>query len=331
MENKVFFQLLLLAVGVFLLTAGSNATIDALNRISNILRMPKQTAGSIILGLATSFPEIVVTLDASLQGTIDLAMGNALGSYVTNIGFVTGICALIRPIRVNKHHLHWDIPCMGASLILTILLVLNGMLHQYQGLLLLTALAAYLLLSSYQKPQTYYLPSHTKTATSPLSIKQHIMLWLLLVVSVASLIAGAELMVSSATKIAILYQIPDLYIGLTVIAFGTSLPELATTITAVVKHENEIAFGNIIGSSIYCLLLIFSIPLLCSQTPISSETLWLSFMLMSVITFIFWLFCAKFDQSPTINRLEGVGLLTLYGLYHAALLHHIPKISSIIR
>ena len=171
MENKISFQLMLLAVGVFLLTVGSNATIDALNRISNILRIPKQTAGSVILGLATSFPEIVVTLDASLQGAIDLAIGNALGSYVTNIAFVIAICALIRPIRVNKQHLHWDIPCMGASLILAILLVLNGTLHHYQGMLLLIALATYLLLSSYRKPQTSDAPSRTKTTTSQTSTK----------------------------------------------------------------------------------------------------------------------------------------------------------------
>lgn len=331
--SQLTLQLVYFLSGIALLSGSGSYCVDATSALAKRFKLSATSSGSLLLGFATTLPEIMVTLIASIRGNIELSIGNALGSYMCNIGFVLALCALIKPIMIDKKILSFEIPFMCVCLVIAIVLVMHGSLGSLDAALLLLLLAGYV---AYQCMQEENTDQNTPSSSSPpmpetwLQKSPLILLWTVLSMSLVALTLSSHLIIASAKTMATLIGIPDLIIGLTAVALGTSLPELATCVAALLKGNHGMAIGNIIGSNIYCLLLILSIPILFSNDPISTETLWPSFITMITLTLILWVVCAKFDESPRINRWEGGGLLGFYGVYYAYLTIQYTPIAHVI-
>ncbi len=218
--------------------------------------------GLTIVGLGTSAPEILVSAMASFQGNPGLAIGNALGSNIANIGLILGVTALIVPLTVCSNALRREYPILLAICMLVLVLMLDGELGRLDGVILMASLvlvivglARIALRSRTEKdPMT---SEYEAEMSEALSTKSAI-IWF--VIGLGLLLFSSRLLVWGAVNIALSFGISDLVIGLTIVALGTSLPELAASITSALKNEHDIAIGNVIGSNIYNLLAVLSVP-----------------------------------------------------------------------
>lgn len=285
---------------------GSVATAKSFNISPMII-------GLTIVAVGTSAPEIFVSAISSLQGDAQIAVGNAIGSNIANVGMVLGITSILVPIPVHREILKNDIPilifvtlCAGAAL-------LDYRLSVWDGVLLLSGLVVFLirLVVEHRKtasvdlaaelPELQDLP-HMKTSKS-VSI---------LAGSLVALLISSEMVVWSVVHIAIAMGVSQLVIGLTVIAVGTSLPELVVSVASVLKGQTDLAFGNIVGSNIFNILAVLSIPCLLSPQKFSHELLWRDYAFMLGMTTLLVAFAYGLTGQRRIGRIHGVILLTLW-------------------
>ena len=315
MYSEFFYHLLWFFIGLILIVYAGEGFVRASVNIANIFKVPALYIGTFLIGFSTSVPEILVTFLASQSGSVDLAIGNVLGSYICNIGFVIGISALVKPLQISRETLEHSIPLLAISIITTaLLLMIDSKFNYLDGIILLVLFVGYLILCylHIKKNKKRFTRDDVKLKEHPKKIKSCILFTIFLLI----LLAGSHLMVISAEKIALILQINPLIVGLTIVAIGTSLPELTACIIAVLKDEHDIAIGNIIGSNIFCLLCVLSIPLLMAPTgSISPEKLWIPMVMMLILTTALWLFSAKFDKTCQISRLEGLFLVCITSIY----------------
>ena len=310
--NTVSLQVFWFITGLGLLVLGGSQVVKATEKLACMLKLPIGFVSSVILGFATSLPEISVSLLAAWNNAIELSLGNVLGSYMCNIGLVLGIGAIVRPISLTTAVLRFDLPFMVLALLLLTVTVLDGQFSSIDCIPLLVLFTLYLVFSWTFRRDDRPAPQVTQIDWRSW---EGLKVWGMFLFSLVLLFFGSEWMVDSGKRLAEILGVPDIFIGLTMMAIGTSLPELATTLAAVLQGKSELAVGNILGSNIYCLLFIICIPILLSQSMVSTEILWSSLISMVLMTFVFWLFCAKFDHNQKLNRLEGMGLLAFYLLH----------------
>ena len=302
--------------GLLLIIFSGERFVKSAIRIAEIFHIPALYIGTFLVGFSTSVPEIIVTYIASRTGSVDLAIGNVLGSYICNIGFVIGITAIIKPLHISTETLSRAIPLMAMAIFITaLLLLIDGQFTHLDGMLLLTLFVAYLVMSYLhisRNPDrfTRKQPKRKTPAVHPLRT------CLVFALSLIVLLIGSEIMVNAARDLALLFHVSELVIGITIVAIGTSLPELTACIIAVLNDEDDIAIGNIVGSNIFCLLCVLSIPLIMAPPhAISPEKLWIPMAMMLLVTVALWLFSAKFDKTCQISRLEGMFLVFISSLY----------------
>jgi len=261
-------------IGLALLIYGADMFVTGASSIARQLGMPPLIIGLTIVGFATSAPEILVGSVSALQDKTAIAIGNALGSNITNIGLVLGVSILLLPITVASRTIKREYGLMCVALVLALLLMLDGHLSRIDAFVLLVALIGSLgwivwiaKKSSANDPligefeQELNEPEPTKVAVVKLLI------------GLILLVGGADLLVRGAVFIAESYGVSDLVIGLTIIAIGTSLPELAASIASILKKEADIAIGNIIGSNMFNILAVLGIPALINPDYFASEVL----------------------------------------------------------
>lgn len=281
--------------------------------------------GLTIVAIGTSAPEIMVSIVSSLSGAQDLAVGNAIGSNIANIGLIVGLTALLRPVYLQSSLLRREYPVLFVIMLIAWLLVMDGFLGTVDGaLLLLTCffLMAYL----------YYLSRHTNRFDPVvLEIKDAIGKNSSIGVSVVKLIIGILLLsisshylVDSAVLIATWAGVSQLMIGLTIVAIGTSLPELATSLVAILKREDDLAIGNIIGSNMFNIVIVMAIPGLIHPAMVDSSVLWRDIPLMIALSLMLLLFNIR--QKKMISRIQAVLLLTTYLAWMAALIFEVRVI-----
>ena len=319
-----------IVLGLLLLFFTSERLISHTATIGKALGLPEFLIGAFLLGFATSIPEIIVTLVSSLNGYITLAIGNALGSYMCNIGFVIAISAMVQPLLIERKSLQVDIPFMVISLIFVIALSSSGDLTKTDGLLLLMLFFIYLVYSLYFAYQSKKMLSAEQThpSTHKLDFLSSGFLIFKILFAVFLLYLASEFIVWGATGLALIFNIPDVIIGLTMLAIGTSLPELSTSLIAIWKKQSTLALGNIIGSNIFCLLFVFVLPLFIASVPIDSEILFFNFFFMGLMSVFFWLFCAKFNHNATLSRVEGLLLFCFYLFYLITLRFFSPDLTT---
>lgn len=277
--------------------------------------------GLTIVSLGTSAPEIVVAVVAAFNDTPNLAIGNALGSNIANIGMVLGITALFRPLPFPSSVLKSEMVWLIAAVVLALILLADSHFSRVDGLLLLSGLALLLwnIARQQKKGKKKVEPEELKNSDK---IFDKTNIWLF-ISGLVLLLLSAELLVWSATLIAAELGVSDLIIGLTIIAIGTSLPELFTTLGSALKGQPGLAIGNVVGSNILNLLAVLAIPGLITPTDLLPETMPRDFFAMAALTMLLVLFAYGFSSKPSITRFEGCILAAAWIAYNALLFHQL--------
>ncbi|MEE8463875.1 MAG: calcium/sodium antiporter [Gammaproteobacteria bacterium] len=316
----LLFVIAILA-GFILLVWGADRFVLGAGAVARNCGVPPLLIGLTIVGFATSAPEIMVSAIASIRDNPGLAIGNAIGSNIANIGLVLGATALARPMRIQSETLRREIPALLAVTLLSVMLFLDNYISRTDGVVLLLGLGLLLywmaglgFRSSAGDPMSAEyaaeIPADISTPTA--------LAWFLL--GLAVLLSGAWVLVWGAIEIAHTLGVSDLIIGLTIVAVGTSLPELAVSIVAAMKGEYDLAFGNIIGSNMFNLLAVIGVAAsLSPNSPIEIDdtVLILHLPVMVGLTLVIFAIAYNFGGRGRVYRAEGFLLLTSFVAYQA--------------
>jgi len=307
--------------GLLLLLWSSDRFVDGSSRTAKYFGMPPLLIGMIIIGFGTSAPEMVVSTFAALQGNPGIALGNAYGSNIANIALILGITAMIGPIRVHSAILRKELPILTFVTGISILLLMDLYLSFWNALYLLVLFAFLMTWSIIQgikkNPDTLAVQVE-KSLVSDFSLKKS--LWML-VSGLAVLIVSSRLLVYGAVEIARYFEVSDSIIGLTVVAVGTSLPELAASIIAAKKGEPDIAIGNVIGSNLFNTLGVVGIAGMIHPFALESAIVYRDMTLMALLTVSLFVIGYGFrGRKGRINRFEGTFLVFVYLIYTSYLI-----------
>ena len=275
--------------------------------------------GMTIVSIGTSAPEIFVSATASLDGSGILAIGNALGSNITNVGLVLGVTALIAPLPIQGKMLKKEIPILLLVTVIAGLVLQDLVLSFWDGIVMLVCLVITLfwLFNETSEQEIGGLDEEEVEALEHTSTAKSIM-WL--VIGLIALMISAKLLVWGAVDVARYFGISELIIGLTIVAIGTSLPELAASVASALKGHHDIAIGNVVGSNIFNLLAVMPIPGLVASTAIEQEVLYRDYGAMLAITLLLIAFIYGFRKSGRVGRSAGTVLLLAYASYLGLLL-----------
>ena len=302
-----------LLAGFALLILSADRFVIGTSAIARNLGISPLIIGLTIVGLGTSAPEILVSGLAAWQGNPGLAVGNAIGSNIANIGLVLGVTAVIMPISVHSNLLKREMPLLLATSTASFLLILDGNLGQLDGTLLVLGLAGFLFWLVHGALQNRTADPLTQEfdleIPSDLSTRKAVILFL---IGLTGLLISSRLLVWAAVNIATALGVSDLIIGLTIVALGTSLPELAASIASVLKKEDDLAIGNIIGSNMFNLLAVFCLPGLIRPGPLDSTVLTRDFPAMLILTLVLFFLAYSTRRDPRITRPSGCILLMLF-------------------
>ena len=268
--------------------------------------------GLTIVGIGTSSPEILVSTIAAYNGNPALAVGNAIGSNITNIALVLGVTAMIVPLLVKSDTLKREYPIMFLVMMLALVLCLDGELSRIDGAILFTGLVImiiWMVKLGLRKHETDQLETEFEQEI-PYITTANALFWLAL--GMILLLLSSKALVWGAVNIAHAFGISDLVIGLTIVAIGTSLPELAASVMSALKGEPDIALGNVIGSNMFNLLAVLSIPGLIAPHALDPEVLTRDFPFMIGFTLAMFIMAFGFKESGRINRFEGALLVMGY-------------------
>jgi len=322
----MLIQLLWFICGLAGLIAGAQLLVKGASSLAISLGISPLVVGLTIVAFGTSSPEIAVSVNAAFAGNTDIAIGNVVGSNIFNVLFILGLSAIIAPLVVQVQLIRQEVPLMIAFTLLLILLSLDGLLNRLDGLLLFSCLLAYtafLLIQSRRLSASNVqsvAPGDSETADSPK--KRRMDHWVFQALHIAIglflLVIGSKWLVESASAFAVAVGISDVVIGLTIVAAGTSLPEVATSVIAAWKGERDIAVGNVVGSNIFNILACLGLSSLVAPAGLLIPP--------SVIAFDFWIMLAValacfpvFLSGREIARWEGFVLFTYYIAYTAYL------------
>lgn len=315
----MILSIVLLVAGFVFLIKGADVFVDGASSTAENFKISKMLIGLTIVAFGTSAPEFAVSMSALASGSTDMVLGNVMGSCILNILLILGIAALIRPIKIKDNTVKKELPlCMMISTLLAVLFLDislgNGTVNQItraDAIVILLFFAVFL----------YYLVTLAKNKrekNSKVKPKYKLGKSLLLVgIGLVGIVVGSQLVVDSASHIASAIGISERVISLTVIAFGTSLPELVTTIVAARKDEQDLVVGNIIGSNIFNICVVLGIPVAIfgTITPASFQMIDVGMLVASaVLLFIFSV------STKRINRIEGAMMLVLFATYYAVIL-----------
>ncbi len=305
-------------VGLGLLIWGANRFVLGAAATARNLGVPSLLIGLTIVAFATSAPEVLVSVVAGLRGESDLAVGNAIGSNIANIGLVLGVVAVIRPIELKSATLTREMPALLAVSLLTVSLFLDSYLSRVDGFVLLTSLVVVTFwLTRLSLRSAANDPMKTEfEAELPVGVRMPVaMLWL--AVGLAALMFGAQLLVDGSVEIARSLGVSEIVIGITLVAIGTSLPEFAVTVVSALKREYDLAIGNIVGSNIFNLLAVVGIAASIAPAMLHPSVLSLHIFVMVAFTLALFALTYETEGRGRIKRPEGLVLATSYFAYIA--------------
>ena len=321
----MFLDILLFILGIVLIIAGANYLTEGASALARRFGVSPLVVGLTIVAFGTSSPELIVSLMSALKGNSDISMGNVVGSNIFNVLVIGGINALVTPITITRSTVRREIPLMIlACLVLSVMALdrvfagtgaTENILSRSEGIVLL---CFFLIFLTYTFAIAKGAPSDPHTAPAP---TKHYPLWLLVVFIIGGLgglVLGGELFVDAASSIARTLGMSEGFIGLTIVAAGTSLPELATSVAAALKKEPEIAVGNIVGSNLFNIFFILGTTATVTPIHIGGVST-LDFTMMSFAALLLYVFAVLFGQR-VIKRAEGAVLFLCFVLYTAYLI-----------
>ena len=318
----MLLELLAIAGGFVLLTWSADRFVVGASALAYNLNIPPLIIGLTIVSLGTSAPEILVSGVASLQGNSGLAIGNALGSNITNIALILGITALIMPLNIHSSIVRRELPVLLGVMLLALLLLLNGSLDRLDGIILLSGIPLMLAWMAHigMKEKASHDPMSEEFADEVPTDMTMAKAGFWTLVGALCLLASSKILVWGAVSIAQAIGVSDLVIGLTIVALGTSLPELAASVMSVLKNEHDIAIGNVIGSNIFNLLAVLGLPGLLSPGPVDAAVLTRDYPVMIGLTVALFIMAYGFRGRPgRLNRIEGALLITAFVGYQTLL------------
>lgn len=298
-----------LVVGFILLIKGADFFVEGSSSVAKMLRVPSLIIGMTIVAMGTSFPECSVSINASIAGSNALAISNAVGSNIFNLMVVCGVCTLFCPLAVDKGTLKKEFP---FSIIVALILLGLGsygmVLGHIDGIIMSVIFAGFLywMVISAKKARAESQDNEEEYEIMPV--------WkciFYIIGGIVAIIAGGDVVVDSATKIAEQFGMSENLIGLTVVAFGTSLPELVTSVVAAKKNEVDMALGNVIGSNIFNILLVLGVAAAISPIAFIMENI-IDIVVLVVMSLIVWAFAWSKQK---LVRGEGIVMLLMYAAY----------------
>jgi cation:H+ antiporter len=303
-------------VGLLFLIWGADRFVHGAAATARNLGIPPLLIGLTIVALATSAPEILVSVVAALRGEPDLAIGNAIGSNIANVGLVLGVVALLRPVELKSATLRREMPALLAVSLLTVSLFLDSYLGRIDGLVLLAGLVIVMiwlirlgLRSSASDPlQAEFdaeIPKHMSMRVA--------VFWL--VVGIGTLLLGAHWMVDGAIDIAKALGVSEVVIGITMVALATSIPELAVSVVSAFRGEYGLAIGNIVGSNIFNLLAVIGVAAIIQPAVLPPSVLSLHIFVMVAFTLVLFAMTYEYEGRGQITRVEGLALIAAYLAY----------------
>jgi len=310
---------LLLIVGFVLLVKGADLFVEGSSKLAKILRIPPIIIGLTIVAFGTSTPEAAVSISASINGSEGISLGNVIGSNLVNISLILGLTTVITPMFVQKKTIVKEIPLalLGSVALLVMLLDTSltsetvNSLSRTDGIILLLFFGVFVYyivevaIKNKNNQKIYFIEKDDKKPSVLPSL-------LKLFIGLGGLVLGGWLVVKYGQEIALSLGMSETLVGLTIVAIGTSLPELVTSVTAALKKESEIALGNIIGSNIFNIMFVLGISSTINPITISSNIV-IDIVLMIMVTFVVMIFATTHKRK--INRIEGSVLLTIYLAY----------------
>lgn len=313
-------QILILAAGLALIVLGAEFLVDGSSSIARKAGISEFVIGLTIIGMGTSAPEFVVSLFAAVKGNADIAVGNVIGSNIFNILLILGITAMILPIEITESNRKRDIPINIGATLLLVVLGMNGTifglgansLSRIDGIVFILIFIWYMY-TSFKRNESPIADENEKIYSIGLST-------VMVIGGLASLVYGGNIFVDSATNIAKMAGVSDKFIAITLLAGGTSLPELATCIVAAVKNKGQLALGNILGSNIFNILLILGTSAIIRPLSMDSiDFVDLSVLMLSVVMIWASIYTGKKNK---LDKAEGLVFLLLEALYLVYLFKH---------
>lgn len=306
---EVVVQLVLLAVGFALLVKGADRFVEGASKVAEKFGIPQLVIGLTIVAMGTSLPEAAVSVSAALKGSAEITIGNIVGSNIMNVLLILGITAAIKPVAVQKSTVRYEIPfVILVSALLLGVGYTDNVVGRGDGIILWALMICYLVYLLIMSKKGEGLPEEEEVEDKPMPV------WMMLVqilLGGAMIVIGSDVAVDAATALARIFGMSERLIGLTIVAFGTSLPELVTSVTAAIKGKADIAVGNIVGSNIFNILFVVGTSALITPVAYASD-----FLVDSVVCIgaavLLWL-CVF--RNKKLGRLSGVVMLAGYGGY----------------
>lgn len=307
----LFLQLLLLALGFALLVKGADWFVEGASGIADKFKIPQLVIGLTIVAMGTSAPETAVSITAALKGNADIAVGNVVGSNILNIFIILGISSVITAIAVAKTTVRYEIPIMLAITILLLAFgVTDGSICLWEGIVFLLCFAGYLFYMFVMVKRGEMQSEVIESSQKPIW-----QMLLMCLIGLAFIVYGSDVTVDAATTLAKLFGMSEKFIGLTIVALGTSLPELFTSVIAARKGKADIAIGNIVGSNIFNILFVIGVSALI--LPVTFEMSFVIDCLVAVAAGVVLWLCVF--RKKKLVRFDGILMLICYAAYFAFL------------
>lgn len=313
-------NIIIFALGLIVLSWSADRFVFGASALAKNIGVAPMMIGLTIVAMGSSAPEIVVAATASFNGSIDTAVGNAIGSNITNIALVLGITALIKPLIVSSTTLKRELPLLLIITLVGVYFIADNDMSRIEGVVLITLFVlviAGMALLSFKVEKNDPLISETETEIPNNVATSSAVFWV--IVGFIFLPLSAHFLVDSAVFIAKYFGISDLVIGLTIIAIGTSLPELAASIAGVLKGEDDLALGNIIGSNIFNLLAVLAMPGLIAPGLIDENVANRDSLVMLGLSILLFVFCFNLRGTRLINRFEAFIFISIFIGYNYVL------------
>lgn len=316
----MFFAFLCVCIGLIVLVWSADRFVDGSSCLASHLGVPPLLIGMVVVGFGTSAPEMVVSALAAVSGNPGIALGNAFGSNIANIALILGLTAVIMPIEVHSRVLRKELPILTVVTAVVALLMLDNTVSRADGLLMLALFGALMSWAVWQgfrpdgDPLSAEISQELRAQDMSLG---RALIWL--AVGLVFLIGSSRLLVWGAVEIAHGFGVSDLIVGLTIIALGTSLPELASSIAACRKGEDDIALGNVLGSNLFNTLAVIGIAGSIHPMDVEPAVMSRDMPVMTGLTLSLFLIGFGFHKPGRISRMAGIALLACYVGYNAFL------------
>jgi len=321
----VWMALAAIVAGLVVLVWSADRFVDGAAATARHLGLPPLLIGMVVIGFGTSAPELMVSALAAVQGNPGLALGNAYGSNIANIALIVGLVALISPLTVHSQVIRQELPVLGVMTLISLWCLYDGVISRGDAIVLLVLLFGFLGYSIWRsrRPVTndvLQTDVEADAAGQDMSLKRSAV-WTS--IGLVLLIVSSRFLVWGAVTIAEAFGVSDLVIGLTVVAIGTSLPELASSISAVRKNEHDLVIGNVVGSNLFNTLAVVGLAGVIQPIGVDPEVLVRDWPVMAALTLVLLVFGIGLKGQGRINRLEGALLLASFVAYTAWLIYSV--------